>query len=308
MVKSVSAGELVRQVRRIPDGPHWAYLFVLPSVVLVGIVVAYPMVTGLLLSFQRYRLNDIRRQGEFVGLGNFERLFVDPVALAAITTTITYVAAVVIGSLLLGLVAAILLAPSFRGAWIARLVVLVPLFMPTLVASYNWSFLLDARAGVLNDVLMRLGILTAPKPWFSDPQTALAAVIIIDIWARFPLFAIFLIAAIHTIPDELVQAAAVDGAGSWARFRHIKLPLLLPIIAICSILVTISVAQSPDIIAILTKGGPARATTTLAMYTFQTAYLSFDLGYAAAIGSLLFALLAIFIVIYVRVSGMLRRG
>jgi multiple sugar transport system permease protein len=302
------AAEVIRRLRRLPNGPHWAYLFVLPSLILVGVVVAYPMVTGILLSLQRYRITERSRQGEFVGLQNFQNLFADPVAVQAIGTTIVYVVAVVIGSLILGLLAAVLLAPSFRGGSVVRLLVLVPLFMPSIVASYNWDFLLDSRVGVINDVLLRLGVLTTPRPWLSDPGTALIAVIVIDIWTRFPLFAIFLIAALHTIPDELVEAAAVDGAGPWDRFRRIKLPLLLPVIVISSVLVAISTAQSPDIIAILTKGGPARATTTLSMYAFQKAFLSFDLGYAAAVGTLLFVMLAVFIVVYVRVSGVLRNG
>jgi multiple sugar transport system permease protein len=274
----------------------------------VAVVVAYPMATGLLMSLQRFKLNDIARQGQFVGLANYARAFADPVVQQAATTTLFFVSSVVIGSLIIGLAVAVLLYSLTRGAGISRLLLLVPLFIPSVVASYTWAFLLDSRAGVVNDILARLGVIEGPVAWFADPQLAFVAVVIIEIWHRFPLFAIFLLAALHTIPHELVEAAAVDGAGAWARFRRIKLPLLLPVIVVSSILVTISVAQSPDVVAILTSGGPARATTTLSVYSFQTAYLGFDLGYAAAIACILFAALAVFVLAYVPTSGILRRG
>jgi multiple sugar transport system permease protein len=297
-----------RAIRSLPNGPYWAYLFIIPSLVLVGSVVAYPMVTGLILSLQRYRVTDLVHQGEFVGLANFARLIADPVAQQATITTIIYVTAVVFGSLVLGLAAAALLFSSFKGISLVRLLILVPLFLPSVIASYTWDFLLDSRAGVINDILVRLGIIGVSIDWLSHPTTALIAVIVVDIWMRFPLFAIFLLAAMFTISEEIVEAAAVDGANGWDRFRRIKLPLLRPMIVIASVLVTISVAQSPDVIVVLTNGGPARATTTLSMYTFQQAFLNFDFGYAAAVGCLLLGLLSIFVIIYARASGLLRRG
>jgi multiple sugar transport system permease protein len=299
---------VLRRLRRVPDGPHWAYLFILPSLILVAVVVAYPMVTGLLLSLQRFKLNEVARQGEFVGLQNYARALADPVVLQAATTTFFFVSSVVIGSLVVGLSVALVLYSLTRGAAISRLILLVPLFLPSVVASYTWAVLLDGRAGMVNDVLTRLGAIHGPISWFADPKLAFIAVVVIEIWHRFPLFAIFLLAAMYTIPHELAEAAAVDGAGAWARFRRIKLPLLRPIMVISSILVTISVAQSPDVVAILTGGGPARATTTLSLYSFQTGYLAFDLGYAAAIACILFAALAVFVVAYVPVSGILKRG
>jgi ABC-type sugar transport system permease subunit len=297
-----------RWVGRLPDGPNWAYLFILPSIVLVAVVVAYPMATGISLSFQRFRLNEVARQGEFVGLDNYARALADPVVQQAALTTLAFVTSVVAGAFLVGLAVAVLLFSLTRGASTLRLLLLVPLFIPSIVASYTWAFLLDGRAGVINDILRRTGVIDAPIQWFADPSSALGAVIVIEIWHRFPLFSIFLLAALYTIPQELIEAAAVDGANPWQRFRKVKLPLLRPVIIISSILVTLSVAQSPDVIAILTGGGPARATTTLSVYSFQNAYLSFDLGYAAAIACMLFVALAVFVVAYVPLSGILRRG
>lgn len=290
------------------NGPRWAYLFILPSFLLVAVVVVYPMVSGLLLSVENFRLNQIAGQGTFVGLKNFARLVSDPVAAKAALTTLIYVGFVVAGSLVVGLVAALLLFRSFRGASIVRLLILLPLFMPSVVSSYIWWLLMDSRAGVVNDVLLRLGIIDSAKAWFSDPTTALIAVIIIEIWSRYAFFAIFILAGLYTISDDQLEAAAVDGAGSWARFRGITLPLLRPVIVVASVLVTISVTQSPDTLVILTQGGPARATTTLSLYAFQTAYLTFDYGYAGAIGVVLLAALAVFAIVYVKISGVLRSG
>lgn len=297
-----------RAVDRFVNGPRWAYLFILPSFLLVAIVVVYPMVAGLLLSVQNFKLNQIVGQGDFVGLKNFARLAADPVAAKAAVTTLVYVGFVVVGALLVGLLAALLLFRSFRGAWIFRLLVLLPLFMPSVVSSYIWWLLMDSRAGVVNDVLLRLGIIQTAQAWFSNPTTALIAVIVIEIWSRYAFFAIFILAGLYTISDDQLEAAAVDGAGSWARFRGITLPLLAPVIVVASVLVTISVTQSPDTLVILTQGGPARATTTLSLYAFQTAYLTFDYGYAGAIGVVLLAALSIFAIVYVKISGVLRNG
>jgi multiple sugar transport system permease protein len=166
--------------------------------------------------------------------------------------------------------------------------------------------MLDSRLGVINDILVKLGLLTEYKAWFADPATAMPMVLLVSLWGAFPFFTLLLLAGLQSIPDDLYEAAAVDGANPWHQFRHITLPLLKPIIIATVVLRVIGLVNSPDLMIILTNGGPGRATQVLSLYAFHTAYSKYDFGYAGAMSVVMLLLLMVFTIIYVRVSGAVR--
>lgn len=285
------------------EGRHWAYLLIAPSLILVGAVVVYPVLDGIALSFREYRLNRPALGTPWIGLEHYRDLTQDPIIRTALRNTVIWVTIGSISQFVLGMIAALALHRSLRGMGIARVLVLIPWLLPSVVSANMWKLMLDARLGVVNDLLIRLNILDSPRAWFTSPDWALYEVLAVELWKNFPFFTLFLMAGLHAIPHELYDAASVDGSGVWQRFRGITVPLLLPVIVAAVILRVIGLFNSPDVLLILTGGGPGNATQTISLYGFQTAYLKFDFGYAAAISVLALCCLMAFTIVYVRVSG-----
>jgi multiple sugar transport system permease protein len=298
----VSEGRLAtvqRSVRR----HSWPYLLILPSLLLMAAVVIYPIASGVLLSFRDVHLNRPELGQPFVGLRHYLDFLTDPVAWTAIRNTLVYVVVGNVAQFVIGLGAALVLDMRFRGVWLARLLVALPLFLPSIVVAYMWGLLLDFRVGVINDAAVKLGVLHAPLPFLADPSTALASVMVVELWRQVPWYALFLLAGLQAIPHELYEASAVDGAGPWSRFRHITLPMLKPVIIATTVLQAISLANNPDLLVILTGGGPGNTTQVLSLYAFNLAYREFNFGYAATVAVIIFMALLSFTLVYVRASG-----
>lgn len=281
---------------------YWAYILIVPSLILVFIIVIYPIFSGVLLSFQEMRLNRPKLNG-FIGLEHYGELLQDPVFLKASINTFWWVVLGIASQFTLGLITALALNRKLRGMQLARTLVLIPWFLPAVVAGNMWVLMLDSRLGVLNDIMMKLGIIQSYKAWFADPDTAFAAALLVALWQGFPFFALLLLAGLQGIPEDLYEAAAVDGANRWRQFLHITMPLLRPIIVAVVVLRVIGMVNSPDLIVILTDGGPGHATQLLSSYAFQTAYQRFDFGYAGALSVVMLIILMVFSIIYIRVSG-----
>jgi len=287
----------------VTEGRYWAYLLIAPSLILVGAVVVYPVIDGVLLSFREYRLNRPALGTPWIGLEHYRDLASDPIIRTALRNTLVWVTVGSISQFLLGLIAALALHRPLKGMALARILVLIPWLLPSVVSANMWRLMLDSRLGVVNDVLMRINVMDTPRAWFTSPDTALFEVLAVELWKNFAFFTLFIMAGLHAIPQELYDAASVDGSGAWRRFRHITVPLLMPVIVAAVILRVIGLFNSPDVLLILTGGGPGNATQTISLYGFQTAYLKFDFGYAASISVLALACLMAFTVVYVRVSG-----
>jgi multiple sugar transport system permease protein len=290
----------------LSESNRWAFYLLLPSLLLVAAVAVYPVASGVWLSFQRYNL--LRApQPSFIGLGQYTDLWTDSVFWTAARNTVVWVVVGVSSQFLLGLIVALALnRPSVRGLGLLRVGLLLPWLMPTVVAGHMWSLLLDSRLGVVNDVLVRLGLLQNYVAWFAQAETAMGAVLIVDLWKNFPFFALLLLAGLQGIPDELYEAAEVDGANSWYRFWRITLPLLTPVIVAVVILRVIGLVNAPDLMIILTHGGPGLATQVLSLLAFNDAYTGFDFGAAAAVATVMLVVLMVFTAAYVRVAGVTR--
>lgn len=290
-----------RWLGELSETRYWMYLLLLPSLVLIIGIVLYPTLYGVELSFQVMRLN---RPGgnHFAGWTQYRLMWSDPVFWLSLRNTLIWVTATTIIEFSLGLIAALALNRDLPGTRLFSVLILIPYFLPNVVAGNIWALLLDYRIGVLNDLLVRLHLMSAYKAWFADPNTAMAAVILVEAWHGFPFFALLLLAGLKGIPGDLYRAATIDGAGRLAQLRLIALPMMRTIIAAAVILRVIGLVNSPDLLLILTQGGPGRSTQVLSLYAFQTAYKDFNFGYAGALSVVMFILLMAFAWAYVRFS------
>lgn len=292
----------VRLIGELSESRYWMYLLLLPSALLITAVVLYPTVYGIQLSFREMRLNRPDLGTGWVMLKHYERMWSDSVFWLSLRNTAVWVTFSVAIEFVIGLVAALALNRDLRGTKVLAVLILLPYFLPNVVAGHMWALMLDPRLGVINDLLVKLGLLAGYKPWFADPSTAMAAAILVEAWHSFPFFTLLLIAGLKSIPADLYKAADIDGAGPLAQLRLITLPMLRTIIAAAVILRVISLVNSPDLLLILTGGGPGRSTQVLSLYAFQNAYKDFNFGYAGALSVVMLILLMLFAWAYIRLS------
>lgn len=285
----------------ISETRYWVYLLLLPSLLLLFLVVAYPTIYGFFISVREMRLTRPGLNG-WVGMKHYVAMMSDRVFWISLKNTAIWVVAAVTIEMALGFVAALALNRNLPGTKIFGILILLPYFLPNVVAGHMWALLLDPRLGVINDILVRLGILSTYKAWFADPNTALAATILVEAWHGFPFFALLFLAGLKGIPEDLYKAAAVDGAGAFTKFRLITVPMLKTVITAAVILRVISLVNSPDLLLVLTGGGPGNSTQVLSLYAFQTAYRDFNFGYAGALSVVMFFILMVFATVYIRLA------
>lgn len=295
-----------RALLGLSDGRAWPWLLLAPTLLLAGAVILYPTIVGIDLSFRQMRLNRPDLGTDYIGFRHYIALFNDPIFWLSLQNTVIWVVATVALELLLGLMIAVALDLELPGFRAITVVVLLPWFLPIVVAGNIWALMLDPRLGVINAVLVWFGVLDSFKAWFADPAWALPAAILVESWHGFPFFALLLLAGLKGIPGELYEAAEVDGASFRHRFWHIQVPSLRMIVMASVVLRAISLMNSPDLVLILTGGGPGRSTQLLSLYAFQKAYREFNFGYAGALSVVMLLLLMGFAWLYVRTSNALK--
>ncbi|MCQ6273354.1 sugar ABC transporter permease [Pseudarthrobacter sp. R1] len=281
----------------------WAWALLAPSIVLVVAVIAYPLLTGISLSLHTVVMTRPDLGRPFVWFENFARMAQDPVILTAAWNTAIYVVVGVVSQFIVGLIAAVVLNRRSKNIWIARTIVMLPWFLPPIAAAYMFAFMIDPRYGVLTKMLSLVGIDISGQGVLADPNLALWGALLVELWRSYPFFALFLLAALQGIPEELSEAAALDGATRFGYFRHVVWPLLKPVVIASTLLEGIRLANSPTMLLLLTNGGPGDSTQVLSLYAFQQAYQRFDFGYASAIAVALLVVVIGFTSVYVRVNS-----
>ena len=274
-------------------------LYLLPAILVTAAVVLFPVAQTIWLSFFDYVIYDPDAT-RFVGWANFAAVLRDEVFWISLRHSFVWIVGVVGLQFLLGLVAALLLNESFWWRGLARALVVIPWALPSVIIGLMWTWMYDFNVGVINDMLIRMGAISAPIAWLARPDTALGAVMLGLVWQGFPFFAVTILAGLQTVPSELYEAAEIDGASSWKRFTNVTLPAISDVIATALLLRTIWVANSLDVILVMTGGGPGYATHTLPLYAFQRAYSGMEFGYGAALALALTALLLAVVWLYVR--------
>ncbi|MBB5874473.1 multiple sugar transport system permease protein [Allocatelliglobosispora scoriae] len=283
--------------RRPLSNKTFGFLLTLPALVLFGAIVLYPLVGSLTTSLFEQSL--VQEGREFVGLDNF-RAVLDDQFWPVLWNTLVFTALGTLVPFILGFALALALNTRLPGRAVLRGAFLFPWVIPGVVVSFAWLWIFNANYGLLNGILVRLGLIAEPVSWLGDPDTAMWAVIVAKSWASFPWIMVMLLAGLQTVPSVLHEAAGMDGAGVLRRFWHVTLPHLRGIIGIVVLLEIIWNFQHFDMIYVLTGGGPAGATTTFAVAVYDTAFKGFDLGRAGALGALWLVLLLVLVVVYVR--------
>ena len=288
---------LSRRARELLTG----YLYLVPVAACLGGTIVFPILKAMHMSLYNHVLFKPQEYG-FVGLGNYRRLLRDETFWLTLWNSFVWVFGSVSLQFVGGFAAALLLHQSFRGRAFVRTVTLLPWIVPGVVVALVWEWLYQPNYGVINDVLLRLGWLRERVAWLSDPGLAMPAVIATNVWRGVPFFAVMLLAGLQAIPDELYEAARVDGARVIQRFRHITLPLLRPIIIVATATRIIWTFNYADLIFVMTSGGPANATQITSTYTLVTAYTNLDFGYAATLSVVLLVIMLVFTTLYLRVT------
>jgi ABC-type sugar transport system permease subunit len=240
-----------------------------------------------------------------VGLGNYLQALERAEFWAAIARTAYFTFSTTLLEVVLGILLGLLLNVEFRGRWLLRSIVILPWALPTVVNGAMWRWILNPSYGALNALLTQLHIIPEYRSWLGTPWMALNMVVVADVWKMTPLAAFFVLAALQTIPRDLYEAAWVDGAGRLRTFFSITLPLLTPTILIILVLRTMEAFKVFDIIYVMTRGGPADGTQTIAYYTYVEAFSNQLFGYGAALAYVIALFIMVFAVIYMR---LLRRG
>ncbi|MBV8914615.1 MAG: sugar ABC transporter permease [Acetobacteraceae bacterium] len=266
------------------------WLLLAPALAATALIVLAPAAETVWMSLHQVVLFRPRLR-PFVGLDNYAAALADPVFWQSLGASLLWVVAAVGLQFLLGLGAALLLNRRFAWRGLARALIVVPWALPSVIIGLIWTWMLDFNLGLLNELGLRFGLLAHPVPWLSQPGTAMAAVILAVVWQGFPFFAVTLLAGLQAIPAELYEAAALDGAGALQRFRHVTLPGLAAVMTTALLLRMIWVANSLDLILVMTGGGPGTATQTLPLHAFLTAWSGGNYGQGSALAIILTLLL-----------------
>ncbi len=276
-----------------------AWLLLAPSLLIILGVTLWPVISTFILSFFRLQtgLNQVRT---FVGLGNYIEMLRDQTFWETIGRTLYFTVVSVGIELALGLAVAQLIHSRPWGWQFLRFSLIIPWAVPTIVNGAMWRWIYSADFGALNGLLLQLGLIKHYVPWLSLPNMAMNLVIVADIWHTMPFVALVLQAALAGLPEDLDEAAAVDGANAWQRFWQIRLPLLRPAILVALIVRTVDAFRVFDIVYILTSGGPAYKTLTITYLTYLNSFAFGKQGIGAALSFLISMFTIIMALIYIR--------
>ena len=266
--------------RLIENRNGMGLLFMLPAAAFLLCFLTYPLGLGVWLGFTD---TTIGRTGAFVGLENYAWLFDDPVFWLSVFNTLLYTTVASVLKFVLGLWLALILNEHLPFKTFFRAIILLPWVVPTVLSALAFSWIFDSQFSILTWTLMQWGWIDSPINYLGDPGSARASVIAANVWRGIPFVAISLLAGLQTIPQSLHEAAALDGATSWQRFRRITLPLLTPIIAVVMTFSVLFTFTDFQLIYVLTRGGPVNATHLMATLSFQRAIPGGQLGEGAAI-------------------------
>lgn len=270
-----------------PSRQHiMGYLLLAPAVVMVALIIIYPLIISLDLSFQDVKLARIGADRKPFTLENYLKLFRSPDFWFSCWVTLKLVVVVSASCLAIGLSTALLVNNRFKGRTLARLLMALPWAVPEVIAVVIFAWIFDSSFGFLSWLFIQIGLADEMIAWVSSPVAAFWAVALTMIWKGFPFVSIMALAGLQSIPTDFYAAAKVDGANVFQRFRWITVPSLMPVLGVTLILVILWVFRDFSIIKVLTDGGPLKATTTLSIMTYEQAFGFFKFGYASAVGVL----------------------
>lgn len=273
--------------------PSTGLLFVLPALIVLAMLIAYPVAyTGL--------LSVTDGQGNFVGMSNFAKVLSARATPQAFWNTVYWVVGSIVFQVILGTATAVLLNQTFAGRAIVRSITLIPWVVPGIVAATTWAWMFHTEFGIINYMLTGPGIIDQPIGWLTNRDTVMPVLIAINVWKLFPFVAIMVLAGLQSIPNDLYEAARVDGAKFWEEVRYVMLPQVRPVIVAVTLLLVIWGLNSITIIYAITRGGPANRTLITPIQIFRIAFENVQFNQAAALSVMFFAVAIAIVFVYIK--------
>jgi multiple sugar transport system permease protein len=271
-----------------------------PMLVIIVGVVGYPVLLTVYLAFTDARLLGGPGTAHWIWVDNFAYALTDPDFLTATAHTLRFTILSVGFEALFGLLVALLLNQNFRGRTLCRALLVLPWALPTIVNAIMWRLIYQPDFGVLNAVLTQSGLMSAYRSWLGDPDIAMNAVIVADVWKNYPLVALIVLAALQTAPTDLYEAAKLDGAGPWRRFQVVTWPVVAPPLLVAVVLRSIEALKVFDMVYVMTRGGPASATKTMSFFVYEESFRFMRVGSGASYALIIVLVCMVFVTIYVR--------
>lgn len=281
---------------RITGNPLIPYLFLIPACVVLATFVLYPALKAIYLSFTNFNMI---RQAEFVGFANYLNVWRDPFFWAALKNTLLYMVVVVPVLVIAPIFLAALVNKHIPGITFIRAAIYLPVITSLVISGLIWKWVYEEQ-GILNYVLLASGVTTDPVAFLTDPANALFSVMAVTIWSGMGYYMVIYLAGLQSIPRHLYEVAEVEGVSAWQQMIHITIPLLRPSIAVVTVMSSIAAMKVFEEVYVMTQGGPMDSTKTLVYYLYESAFSEFEMGYASAIGVVLFLLTLVFSLINLR--------
>lgn len=282
---------IFRQERRL------GLAFTLPIFLLIFMLMGFPFAYTIYLSLTN---KTVGRPAEFIGLANYISIFTDSTYWRIVGNTVIYTVVCIGIKLVLGMLFALLLNEKFHGRAITRVCMLLPWAIPGMVAANTWKWMYNDQYGIINEILRDLHIISTPIPWLGSMSLALFSVIIVNIWRGVPFFLFSILGALQSIDDQLYDAGKIDGANVFQRFFNITLPSIMPVVAISTLLSTIWTFNDFDNIWLITGGGPLNASSVVATYTYEQAFMYNDMARGMAVAVSIVPVLLVLMVLVMK--------
>jgi multiple sugar transport system permease protein len=293
---------VVRRARWFPTlkEDQQGRLLILPAVIIMAVFTVYPLLAGLWTALTDQNL--LRNEVNFVGPANFQRMVADPVFWQTLEHSIVLTTVVVVLQVVLGLVLAWAMQQNLPGMGLFKSFVMASWVIPVAATVTIFKFMAQPDIGFINILLKAIGLGSLNRYWFGDLTFALPFIMLLHLWRNVPFYGIAFLAAMNAIPKNYYEAAEIDGAGAWARFRHITLPGIRNMMVVMVTIHVLWTFNNFDFVWLATGGGPVNTTEVLPTYVYRQSWSNYDLGYAASMGTVMLVILMIYFIVYLRIT------
>lgn len=292
---------MTKKTKKRSSSEKAAFWMLAPGILIILVFIYYPIFRGSVMAFQNYTLWDIFDR-RFVGFDNFKAILSNGDFFPIMKNTVLWIVVSLFFQFTLGFGLALLLKNKFKGSGIYQGIVYVPWAISGFLIGLIWRWLMNGQSGAINDILMRLGIIQEQVRWLSDTKIALWSVIIANVWYGIPFFAIMIQAALKGVPEDLYEAADMDGCSAFSKFKLITIPYIKPVLVLTTLLRVIWILNFPDLIYTMTSGGPANSSHILTTYMLDLLYFNQDYGQASALSLIIMALLLSYAIFYLSIT------
>lgn len=276
--------------------------YILPALIVVAVVMLYPLIYTLVIGF--FKNTIFMKAPEFCGIGQYLKLFKDKVFIGSIGNTLVWTFGSVFFQFTLGFAMALMLHQDFvKGKTVIRIFLMIPWVLPSIIGSAVWKWMYNADYGLINFVLKSIGLIDANRTWLSSTQTAMAAIIVVNVWKMFPYVMLMIEAALQGVSKDLKEAAVIDGANQIGIFRNVTWPAIAPQCYSVLLLMIVWTLNAFTFVYNLTEGGPAHSTEVMAMYIYKKAFTDYDFGFASAASTILFLISMVISFVYIRLTN-----